>query len=95
MERFKNKLKLRLCNLKFFLGMFKEEVTIVTHNMNSSNSDKNSEKVVKSFKEVLEYGKDIAQEGRHINGKLVEYVRTISAFTWEDQFMFIVLYKNI
>ena len=94
LEKFKLKNKVRWYTIKFFLGKLDEEVTIVTHNVINPMSDKLSVKVVKTRQDVVNYGRDIAQEGRHINGKLIEYVRTFSAFNWDDKFMFVVLYRN-
>lgn len=86
-------MRLRIHTIKFVLGLVKE-ATILTHNINSPTGDKSSAKSVTTFKEVVEYGKDIRQPNRFINGKRIEYVKVISAFDFSDNFLFIVLYKN-
>ena len=86
-----NKLKLTLYTLAFFVGIIKE-AKIYTHDRNNPMLDVKSEKIVKSFKDVLAYGRDVAQPNRYINGKKVEYYRTISVFNLKGDFFFVVLY---
>jgi len=87
------KTKIRAYTLAFFVGIIKE-TRVFTHDMSKPMLNIDSMKIVKSFKEVIEYGRDIAQPNRYINGKRVEYHKTISVFNELGDFFFIVLYKN-
>ena len=87
------KLKLRLYTFAFFLGIIKE-TRIFTHNMNKPMLDVKSMKIVNSFREVVEYGRDVNQPNRYINGELVKYHKTISAFNLKGDFFFVVLYQT-
>jgi len=88
-----DKVKLDLYTLAFYVGIIKE-TRIFTHDMSKPMLDVNSMKVVKSLREVVEYGRDIAQPNRYINGNRVEYHRTISVFNHIGDFFFVVLYKQ-
>jgi len=88
-----SKIKIRLYTFAFFVGIIKE-TRIFSHDMSKPVLNVDSMKIVKSFKEVIEYGRDIAQPNRYINGKKIEYHKTISVFNVMGDFFFIVLYKT-
>ena len=90
---FKDGLKLKLHTFKFVLGIVKE-AEIWTHNIANRYPDYKTKKVVHSLKDVVMFGRDIARPNRYINGKKVEYLKTISAFDFEYNFLFVVWYKN-
>jgi len=88
-----NKIKIRLYTFAFFVGIIKE-TKIFSHDMSKPMLNVNSMKVVNSFKEVVEYGRDLAQPNRYVNGTKIKYHKTISAFSLKGDFFFIVLYKK-
>ena len=88
-----NKIEIHLYTFAFFVGIIKE-TKIFSHDMSKPIFDVNSMKIVRSFKDVIEYGRDLAQPNRYINGKKIQYHKTISVFDRRGNFFFVVLYKQ-
>jgi len=93
MSRLLNKIKLNLMTLGFMLGIVKE-ARVWTHNIYEPFPDVKMSKIVHSMKELLEYGRDINRPNRYINGKKIKYMKMLSGFNMNGEFVFIVLYKN-
>ena len=88
-----SKIKIRLYTFAFFVGIIKE-TRIFSHDMSEPMLNIKSMKIVKSFKEVVEYGRDLAQPNRYVNGKKIQYHKTISVFNVKGDFFFVALYKQ-
>lgn len=88
-----NGLKVRLKYIGFMLGLVKD-VPVWAHNIYNKYPEYSTQKICHTYKEVVEFAREMDSGLVRINGKEVEYIRIVPAIDWTDKFRIVVLFEE-